>query len=40
MKAIVQKFETDLNSILTDEQKAAIKAKAEEAKAKKTAGSK
>ena len=40
MKAIVQKFETDLNSILTDEQKATIKAKAEEAKAKKAAGGK
>ena len=40
MKAIVQKFETDLNSILTYEQKVAIKAKAEEAKAKKAAGSK
>jgi hypothetical protein len=40
MKAVVQKFDSDLNSILTDEQKAAVKAKAEEAKAKKAAGGK
>jgi hypothetical protein len=34
MKAIVQKFDAGVSSILTDDQKAAIKAKADEAKAK------
>jgi protein CpxP len=37
MKAIVQKFDADVKSILSDEQKATLKAKAEEAKAKKAA---
>lgn len=38
MKVIVQKFDAGVSSILSDEQKATLKAKAEEAKAKKAAG--
>jgi Spy/CpxP family protein refolding chaperone len=37
MKAIIQKFDTGVKALLSDEQKATLKAKAEEAKAKKAA---
>ncbi|TKB99083.1 hypothetical protein [Pedobacter cryophilus] len=40
MKAIIQKFDAGVSSILSDEQKATLKAKAEEAKAKKAAAGK